>query len=257
MFQRKSLFRISTIVIYLIVIAMTATSALAASKSSNGVTLYYPDSFVSCKPASTISTSALPDTWKVMYNFFQARSDGSLKDLGSGTVWGTLEKNFPYPTIEGTMTFAVFIAVFDANGNPWVKLNGKWTVKCEPTPPPPPPPPPPSGGEGCTPGYWRQDQHFDSWTGYDPTDNFETVFGVDASFDPHTLLDAVWLGGGGENALARHAVAALLNAASSGVDYEYSTAQVIHMVQDAYDTGNFEHFKDLLADQNEAGCPLN
>src|SRR5690606_30498275 len=24
---------------------------------------------------------------------------------------------------------------------------------------------PPSGGEGCTPGYWRQPHHFDSWTG--------------------------------------------------------------------------------------------
>jgi hypothetical protein len=240
----------------MLVIAMTATNALAASTAQNGVTLYYPDSFPSCDPKSTISTSALPADWSVKYDFFQA-SGSSLVRIGGGTVMGTLEKNFPYPDIEGTMTFAVFIAVFDANGNPWVKLSGKWSVNCEPTPPPPPPPPPPSGDEGCTPGYWRQTQHFDSWTGYEPTDNFETVFEVDASFDPHSLLDAVRLGSGGENALARHAVAALLNAASSDVDYEYSVSEVKDMVQEAYETGNFEHFKDLLADQNEAGCPLN
>ena len=34
-----------------------------------------------------------------------------------------------------------------------------------------------------------------------PEDDFETVFGVNASFDPHTMLDAVWLGGGGERAV--------------------------------------------------------
>ena len=27
---------------------------------------------------------------------------------------------------------------------------------------------PPPGGEGCTPGFWKQDQHFDSWVGFAP-----------------------------------------------------------------------------------------
>ena len=40
---------------------------------------------------------------------------------------------------------------------------------------------PPPGGEGCTPGFWKQDQHFDSWVGFAPTDSFETVFGVDVT----------------------------------------------------------------------------
>jgi hypothetical protein len=242
--------------VYLLVIAMTATSALAASKTQNGVTLHYPDSFESCTPSSKIRTSELPESWKVVYQFYHVKSLSDVVSLGSGTVWGTLDKSFPYPDIEGTMTFAVNITVFNGDGLRVVKLAGKWTVKCEKTPPPPPPPPP-SGSEGCTPGYWRQSQHFDSWSGYDPTDDFETVFDVDASFDPHTLLDAVRLGGGGEYALARHAVAALLNAASSGVDYEYSVSEVKDMVQEAYETGNFEHLKDLFVDQNEAGCPLN
>lgn len=115
---------------------------------------------------------------------------------------------------------------------------------------------PPGGGtEGCTPGYWKQEHHYDSWVTYAPSDDFEAVFGVDASTS-WTLGTAVKAKGGGENALARHAVAALLNAASS-VDYLYSTAEVIAAVQDAYASGDFETTKDLLADENELGCPLN
>jgi hypothetical protein len=120
--------------------------------------------------------------------------------------------------------------------------------------------PVPTGpAQGCTPGYWRQNQHFDSWvaTGYAPSNDFNTVFGVSATFNPHSLLDAVWLGGGGEGALARHAVAALLDAAHPNVNYAYTTAQVIAGVQNAYATGNFESFKNTLEAANEAGCPLN
>lgn len=118
-------------------------------------------------------------------------------------------------------------------------------------------PPPPSGGEGCTPGYWKQTQHFDSWvaTGFAPGDSFDTVMGVDSSFG--TLLDGLQAKGGGEKALARHAVAALLNASNADVSYGFSAADVIAMVQDAYATGDFEAAKDLLEAQNEAGCPLN
>jgi len=116
-----------------------------------------------------------------------------------------------------------------------------------------PPPPPPGGGEGCTPGYWKQDQHFDSWVGYSPSDSFDAVFGVSYG---GTLLEAAGANGGGANALARHAVAALLNASSS-VDYYYSTADVISMVQAAFASGDFEATKDLFALQNEMGCPLN
>jgi hypothetical protein len=136
------------------------------------------------------------------------------------------------------------------------------------TPPPPtetvtPPPPtetvtpPPAGGEGCTPGYWRQDQHFDSWVGYYPSDDFAIVFSVAPTFDPHSLLNAVWLGGGDEDALARHAVAALLNASNPSVNYLYSVSDVIAMVQFAYATGNFETTKNLFEVQNESFCPLN
>ncbi|MDH3224417.1 MAG: hypothetical protein OEO23_11935, partial [Gemmatimonadota bacterium] len=74
------------------------------------------------------------------------------------------------------------------------------------------PPPPPGGGEGCTPGYWKQPHHFDSWTGYDPEDLFSSAF--EDAFPGMTLLEVLKQGGGGLKALGRHTVAALLNAAS-------------------------------------------
>ncbi len=112
------------------------------------------------------------------------------------------------------------------------------------------------GGQGCTPGYWKQEQHFDSWVGYQPGQSFGQVFGVpaDAGF---TLLDALRQGGGGASALGRHATAGLLNAASPGVDYRYSVAEVIALVQAAYASGDYESAKNLLEAENELGCPLN
>jgi hypothetical protein len=118
----------------------------------------------------------------------------------------------------------------------------------------PPPPPPNGGGEGCTPGFWKN--HLDAWIGYSPGADFDATFGVDL-FDPNiTLEDAVNRRGGGVNALARHAVAALLNAAHPDVDSAFTTAEVIDIVQDAEASGDFEAAKDMLAAENERGCPL-
>lgn len=117
-------------------------------------------------------------------------------------------------------------------------------------------PPPAGGGEGCTPGYWKQRHHSDSWATYNPDDDYEDIFGVDASFDK-TLLGALKQGGGGEKALGRHAVAALLNAASGDVSYAFTTSEVITLVQNAYATGDFEGAKNALEAENEQGCPLN
>ena len=122
-----------------------------------------------------------------------------------------------------------------------------------------PPPPPPPGLEGCTPGYWKQDQHFDSWTApYDPSDDFDATFGVNLFSTNITLLQALELNGGkgGLNQLARAAVAALLNAASSGVDSPQTIAQVIAAVQGAT-PATYESVKNTFATNNELGCPLN
>lgn len=114
--------------------------------------------------------------------------------------------------------------------------------------------PPGNGKEGCTPGYWKQDHHFDSWVGFSASDSFDAVFGVSYG---GTLADGAAAKGGKENALARHAVAALLNSANPDVDYLYSTSEVISMVQAAFASGDYEDTKDLFEAQNELGCPLN
>lgn len=115
------------------------------------------------------------------------------------------------------------------------------------------------GGEGCTPGYWKQRHHFDSWVTYEPGDVYDDVFGVDV-FGDMTLLEVLKQGGGGAKALGRHSVAALLNAATGGVGYLYSESDVITLVQVAFGNGTDEAIsilKDDLEEQNELGCPLN
>jgi len=116
--------------------------------------------------------------------------------------------------------------------------------------------PTPPGGQGCTPGYWRQSKSIVNWPApYLPTTPFGSVF-ADA-FPGKTLREVVALGGGGVNALGRHAVAALLNAASGQVTYGLSVADVIAGFNAAYASGDYVTFKDQLELLNEAGCPLN
>jgi hypothetical protein len=109
-------------------------------------------------------------------------------------------------------------------------------------------PPPPPGDEGCTPGYWRN--HFEDWppTGYAPSDDFDVTFGVDYFAKDVTLGEAVKLGGGGYNKIARHGTAALLSAAHPDVNYPYTVAEVIAFVQ----SGDVE----ALVIANELGCMI-
>jgi hypothetical protein len=120
-----------------------------------------------------------------------------------------------------------------------------------------PPPAGCAGGDGCTPGFWRQPHHFQYWVGYTPSDLFDTVFGVTSTFPANTLLEVVVQGGGGEKALGRHAVAALLNSTNPDVDYAYETDEVIAMVQAAYASGDFEGVKNRLETENERGCTVD
>ncbi len=111
--------------------------------------------------------------------------------------------------------------------------------------------------QGCTPGYWKN--HPESWAdaGYAPTDDFDTVFGVNAFTPDITLMQAAWLGGGGARKLARHAVAALLNASDSEVNYPLTAAEVISSVQNAFNTQTYEPLATNLDSDNNLGCPKN
>ncbi len=122
---------------------------------------------------------------------------------------------------------------------------------------------PPIGmAEGCTPGYWKQKHHFDSWldTGFDPNDTVFSVYGaLDASVDGLALKNALKLKGGGLNALMRHSVAALLNAGTGDhhVNSVFTVAEVIAATQLAVGSGDYEPTKNAFEESNEAGCPLN
>lgn len=114
---------------------------------------------------------------------------------------------------------------------------------------------PPVVGGGCTPGYWKQTQHFDSWpAAYTPNMLFDDA-GFDNAFPGMTLLQVLEQGGGGLNALGRHTVAALLNAAS-GVS-GFAAADVQNAFNDNWDGPFVETLKNILARLNELGCPLN
>lgn len=111
-----------------------------------------------------------------------------------------------------------------------------------------------TGGQGCTPGYWKN--HTAVWTTYKPTDSFNAVFGVSYKASL-TLGGALNLGGGGFEALARHAVAALLNAAHGDVNYGLEESQIKALVQQAFATNNPEPTKNTFDKLNNAGCSID
>ncbi|TVR56170.1 MAG: hypothetical protein EA421_04335 [Gemmatimonadales bacterium] len=168
--------------------------------------------------------------------------------LISGTTTEIFPETFTCPADPSQYTDGVYTQTFTntafLNGdNTDLEASAEVTIKCELPP----------AGEGCTPGFWRQPHHFDQWVGYAPGDSYAAVFGVDRD---GSLIDNVTARGGGENALARHSVAALLNAASPDVDYDLTVDEVIAAVQDAFASGDFEAIKDRLEGFNEQGCPL-
>ena len=134
------------------------------------------------------------------------------------------------------------------------------------------PPPEEYCFEGLTPGFWKQPQHFGFWpAGYVPATlanggtSYEATFGLDvipgltwsvpsgrtvSQANDISLLTALDLGGGGQNPLARHASAALLNAETfgdgmaDGTGYRFSVAEIKEAVlyaynlQDGYQAGD-------------------
>jgi hypothetical protein len=118
-------------------------------------------------------------------------------------------------------------------------------------------------GEGCTPGYWKQEHHFCSWPApYEPNQMFSMWF--DDAFAGKSLLTVLSQPASSDpgpnqlNSLGRHTVAALLNAASLDVAYDLGPAAVIEMFNDAYpgDKSDYNGVKAIFRGYNEQGCPL-
>ncbi len=110
-----------------------------------------------------------------------------------------------------------------------------------------------TGGEGLTPGYWKQSQHFFAWTApLTPSTLFSDVF-ADA-FPGMTLLQVLQQGGGGLNALGRHTVAALLNAMNANIAYLYTPVEVINMFDTALPGSDYTTLKNDFEAQNQLGA---
>lgn len=266
--KRKSLF----VFLILGILAIVPQLALAGTVTVAGATIVTPETYASCSTtpfSDSISVTGVNGRQlrgQVFANFVVGQTlvqiPGQYYSIDQTT---DLFLTITYPGVQdwplqspGLAEVHVVVQLELFENGVLVGTLGPgsvWDVFCNNPPPPPPPPPP--GNQGCTPGYWKQDQHFDSWAApYTPTTPFASVFGRNVDGAP-TLLAGLGLNGGGLNALTRHAVAALLNAQSDGVASPYSTAQVISMFQVAYDTGNYEPTKNQFAAANELGCPLN
>lgn len=107
---------------------------------------------------------------------------------------------------------------------------------------------------GCSASYWKQKTG--SWTGYQTGQKFNQVFGVSLVGSSVTLLDALKPGGDARDALAREAVAALLNAANPRVSYGPSPEQVVKIVQAAVRYKKYDLATYILKKFNDRNCPL-
>jgi uncharacterized repeat protein (TIGR01451 family) len=131
---------------------------------------------------------------------------------------------------------------------------------------------PPTGNQGCTPGFWKENalKHTASqWPApYTPNETLADAGFKNATvvnLSTTTLLDALQFQGGSgvggaEQILLRSAVSALLNSASTGVNYPLTTSQVLSEVNAALATHNRTTILALasqLDQDNNLGCPLS
>jgi ABC-type transport system substrate-binding protein len=137
-------------------------------------------------------------------------------------------------------------------------------AQATPSPSPSPSPSPTPAFQACTPGYWKQPQHFDSWVGFNTTDTLGSVFTNTSPYENTTLLDALSFQGGpgldgAKRILLRTAVAALLN--STSINYPLTTAEVISAVDNALASGDRNTILAVAAQgdaiNNAFPCPLN
>lgn len=176
-------------------------------------------------------------------------------DSSDGNSWDTDKFTIGIPAGISSTTVQLLSAPPDQNPDSLLWIVGALRV------------PVAAPGEGCTPGYWKN--HTESWppTGYSTGQTLEDVFDVPngLGMDSTTLHKALDGGGGSgltgaAKILFRAGVAALLNGAHPGVDYEQTDDEVIDAVNTALASNDRDTMLSLastLDAQNNRGCPLN
>lgn len=143
----------------------------------------------------------------------------------------------------------------------------------------------PVGNQGCTPGYWKVEQHFGSWQEYTPSQLIKAQFGDPNTFPSSvrfvkdlTFLQALKGDGGpglagGARILMRASIAAFLNAANDNVAFAYRRDQLPPdnpspmpdgmrpLIKAALQSGSRDQMISLAATLDAAnngvdGCPL-
>ncbi|MFL6198946.1 MAG: hypothetical protein ACJ76J_07205 [Thermoanaerobaculia bacterium] len=122
--------------------------------------------------------------------------------------------------------------------------------------------------QGCSHGYWKQ--HPASWpaTGYSTSQTVSSVFsqaGLYPSLGNATLMQSLSFSGGSDLTgaaanMLKQATGSLLNSAHSGVDFPWTTAQLISEVNSALASQDINTLLSLaiqLEHDNTLGCPLN
>lgn len=129
-------------------------------------------------------------------------------------------------------------------------------------------PPEENGYEGLTPGFWKNCK-FD-WVGYSKGDSFNAIFGTAITINQgkkgetgNPTFDEALRSRDGINeeegiydALARHAVAALLNAAHPDVNYPMTEQEIIDAVAEVINNAVYddaEPLKNMLEAYNQLG----
>ncbi len=99
------------------------------------IRLIAPGDQATCAPQDNIRTTGVPEGARVKYDFFVI-SGPTLTRIGGGNAMGNINVPFPYPEINGTMTFSAGVAVFDGQTVLFKDMK-KWVVKCDEGTPPP------------------------------------------------------------------------------------------------------------------------
>ncbi len=118
---------------------------------------------------------------------------------------------------------------------------------------------PPPATEGCSPGYFKN--HTSTPT-YNRNQTLDAVLQTNVFPSSLTIGAALSLQGGGVNALARHAAAAILNSVALDGNYAYTISQLIAIFnQIEAGTLSIEAASNLLESKEDNGttitCPLS
>jgi Ca2+-binding RTX toxin-like protein len=128
-----------------------------------------------------------------------------------------------------------------------------------------------TGAEGHTPGFWKTNVDTKGAIAWprtsagtlvlEPGQPVSSLFaGLPAPLADLTLVDALGLGGGGIDALLRHAVSAVLNAVHPWVSYPLSVQEIVTRVNAAIassEAGAIDSLKNVLQGYNELGSDLD